>query len=274
MNPFQSITLPSTVTDIGCSAFSHCKSLREVVLNEGQKKIGRWAFNECRSLQTITFPSTVTDIGGYSFYECSSLKEVIFNEGLVRIGKGSFNECTSLESITIPSSVNDIGGAAFWKCIRLREVVFSGGLPNVEPTTFCRVDALERITFPNLSSRLEAIIQDGRVELQNKIQQFINQNEMIEWERGGTIFITGETTRIWLGWSLKRRDGWCLLKQCIDRIVNWIEYYEMKEGTTLFELALWKARIDQVDETTSLDREACRVNVPGPVKDVILQYLL
>ena len=46
----------------------------------------------------------------------------------------------------------------------------------------------------------------------------------------------------------------------------------MKEATTLFELALWKARIDQADDANG-NRNAHRIEVPGPVKDAILQYL-
>mmetsp|Transcript_23056 Transcript_23056/g.37657 ORF Transcript_23056/g.37657 Transcript_23056/m.37657 type:complete len:114 (+) Transcript_23056:33-374(+) len=42
-------------------------------------------------------------------------------------------------------------------------------------------------------------------------------------------------------------------------------------ATTLFELALWKYKIDQ--SGASVDCEACRVEVPGSVKDTIFQYL-
>ena len=49
------------------------------------------------------------------------------------------------------------------------------------------------------------------------------------------------------------------------------KYHEIKEATTLFELALWKAKIDQ--EEHPISREAYRIEVPGPVKDAILQYL-
>lgn len=46
---------------------------------------------------------------------------------------------------------------------------------------------------------------------------------------------------------------------------------DLKEATTLFELALWKFKIDSSDE--SVDRADCRVEVPGPVKDTLFQYL-
>ena len=59
----------------------------------------------------------------------------------------------------------------------------------------------------------------------------------------------------------------------LNRIIGRIRHYEIKEATTLFELALWKANIDQVDDTNPANREACRIEVPGPVRVTILQYL-
>ena len=48
----------------------------------------------------------------------------------------------------------------------------------------------------------------------------------------------------------------------------------MKEATTIFELALWKARIDQLEDGIHVsDRNGYRVEVPGPVQNTIMQYL-
>ena len=258
--------MSSTVTDIGEDAFYNCNSLREVVLNEGLVNVGKYAFNNCASLESITLPSsTVIEIGRSAFYRCSRLKNVVLNEGLQQIGDSAFSECTSLQRITIPSSVEEIGDYAFKDCRTLREVVCSEVLPNVESTVFNDCRELERITFPNLSTRLDAIIRAGQVDIQNNIQQYINQGD-IEWRRGGMICIPVEVTR--------RRGGWGLAKQRFCQIVKWIKYYEIKEATTIFELAMWKAMIDQVGGIDSRDRSACRIEVPGPVKDAILQYLL
>ena len=59
----------------------------------------------------------------------------------------------------------------------------------------------------------------------------------------------------------------------LGQISKSIAYYEMKEGLTLFELALWKAKIEQAGGTSPANRSTCRIEVPGPVKDCILQYL-
>ena len=162
----------------------------------------------------------------------------------------------------------EIGSWAFQGCSGLSEVVFSGGLPKIGSSTFNDCLALESIIFPNLSTRLEDIIQAGQMDAQNKVQFNINQSD-IEWEREGTIYIPmEEVTRGRDEWE------WDIVKEHFRQIVNWIKYYEMKEATTVFELALWKAKIDQVEDGIyESDRGLCRVDVPGPVKDTILQYL-
>ena len=66
-------------------------------------------------------------------------------------------------------------------------------------------------------------------------------------------------------WNNVRRD--------IGRITQLVSYYELKEATTTFELALWKSKFDQVDATNTTNRAAYRIEVPGPVKDTMLQYL-
>jgi len=259
----ESITLPSTVTDIGNYAFSGCRKLKNIlVCSEGLEKIGMSSFAGCTSLQSITLPSTVTEIGPSAFSLCGNLKEVVLNEGLEKIEDGAFVRCKKLETIRLPSSLALIGNAVFKGCCRLREVVCMESLPNVEYNAFQGCSALERITFPNLSSRLEDIIQAGQVDIQNKIriQQNMNRGD-IEWRRGGTIYLPIEM------------DRWHLVKQRLEEIVKWIKYYEMKEATTLFELALWKVKMNQVEDDVFRTRDECRVDVPGPVKDTILQYL-
>ena len=72
------------------------------------------------------------------------------------------------------------------------------------------------------------------------------------------------------------RDGgnnWNQVRRDLDKIIRLISYYELKEATSIFELALWKFKLDQVDKANPIPRKKCRMDVPGPVKDIILQYL-
>ena len=65
------------------------------------------------------------------------------------------------------------------------------------------------------------------------------------------------------------------LKETLVKITRLVSYYELKEATSTFELALGKSNLDQADgtSTNATNRAAYRMDVPGPVKDTMLQYL-
>lgn len=263
------ISIPSTVK-IGNYVFS-CYKLKEVVLNEGVKRIGK-SFYKCKALESINLPSTLMEIGNDAFYSCSNLRQVVLNEGLKEIGQFAFSN-SKLDSINLPSTLVKIGKNAFRGCTHLGEVLCSEGLPDIWSTALKDCPTLGRFTFPSITSRLDDIIQAGQVNIQNKIQQCINRGDIDRCERRGTIYVCADTVARRF---LRRRGDWWYLvkviKEQLHQIVNWIKYYEMKEATSLFELALWKTKMDQVDNICESDRDTCRIDVPGPVKDSILQY--
>jgi len=60
----------------------------------------------------------------------------------------------------------------------------------------------------------------------------------------------------------------------LERIRGLITYYELNEARTIFELAVWKAKIEEENgQGSEPDREACRIAVPGPVQETILQFI-
>ena len=272
----QSITLPSTLTEIGSYAFQNCSSLKEVVFNEGLKKIGAKAFEMCKSLQSITIPSTITDTGITVFAYCINLKQVLLKEGLKTINACAFYGCESLECITVPSTVDEISILAFSSCTNLRVVKLHGVVHKIERIAFSNCPLLEKFTFPRLSTCLDNIIKGGHYPAETKVDEI--RGDLIQ-RRGSELFVTAAT--------MGEGSNWDIIKDYFDRINELITYYEKKESTSLFELALWRANLDQASEMTSdVTREACRtrgkyrstrgnyrIEVPGPVKDTILQYL-
>ena len=257
-----SITLPSTITEIGNGAFQFCRNLSEVVLNEGLNKIGEYAFCNCKLLSSITLPSTVVEIGEQAFNNCNNLSEVVLHEGLQKIGNASFHSCTSLSSIKLPSTVTEIDYGAFYDCNNLREVIFHGVPRKVGQQAFDNCTSMGRFTFPTISTRLDNLIQTGHWE---EIENDVDEVRGVVERSGGKLFVSTQAMGLGNNWSTVRR--------IIDNIVRLISYYELKEGTSMLELALWKFKLDQVDKANPIPRKKCRMDVPGPVKDIILQCL-
>lgn len=87
----ESATIPSTVEKIGLSAFSRCKKLKTVTLNEGLKKIEFNAF-QGTSIESITIPSTVEGIGFGAFSGCSKLTRIDckLSKGYVKLYSSKF----------------------------------------------------------------------------------------------------------------------------------------------------------------------------------------
>ena len=129
------ITLSSTVTTIGYSAFWGCFRLTEIDLsNTKVNTIGDSAFLGCTSLKTVTM-GNVGSIGEFAFMQCTSLQTVTMGE-VGSIGNGAFSYCTSLQTVTM-GEVGSIGNGAFSYCTSLTNICFSNGsLPNVDEGAF------------------------------------------------------------------------------------------------------------------------------------------
>lgn len=76
-------------------------------------------------LESIEIPSSVRKIGKYAFFNCKSLNKIILNEGIVELGESSFANNESLESITLPNSLKTIKSNAFSYCYNLTNVTAS-----------------------------------------------------------------------------------------------------------------------------------------------------
>ncbi len=111
----QSVTVPSTVSEICGAAFKNCKNLTDISLGYSIESIGSFAFYGCTALENISLPSTVTEIGTAAF-ACSGLKEFQHANGVKKIGEQAFYGCVDMKLADIPSAVTSIGNSAFYNC--------------------------------------------------------------------------------------------------------------------------------------------------------------
>ena len=100
------IVIPETynglpVTEIGGKAFYNISDARlsyikSVEIGDSVTTIGFSAFSGCRSLTEIVIPDSVTSIGFSAFYGCTSLTEIVIPDSVTSIGEGAFENCSSL----------------------------------------------------------------------------------------------------------------------------------------------------------------------------------
>ena len=97
------VTIPSTWTSIGDSAFYQCSALQSVTIPDSVTSIGEWAFGSCSALQSVTIPDSVTTIHSCAFFQCRALQSVTIPDSVTSIGSYAFQQCSVCLLYTSPS---------------------------------------------------------------------------------------------------------------------------------------------------------------------------
>ena len=137
-----SLTIPSSVTEIGSYAFEDCSGLTSLTIPSSVTSIGWYAFEGCSGLTSLTIPSSVTSIGWSAFSGCSGLTSLTIPSSVTSIGYYAFSGCSGLTSLTIPSSVTSIDDNAFSGCSGLTSIyVYPEKVPILGTGVFSGCDA-------------------------------------------------------------------------------------------------------------------------------------
>ena len=109
---------------IGPDCFRNCTNLRNYYLSNGLTTISTGAFR-ASGLMSIVLPNGLKDIGAYAFEGCKALSTVRFSKTVRTIGKEAFANCWALSMVLLYDQVRNVGEGAFMSCRSLKMVAFS-----------------------------------------------------------------------------------------------------------------------------------------------------
>src|SRR5439155_1578031 len=197
-----SVTIPSSVTNVGSFAFRDCTSLTNlsvdaanpaysslngVLFDKAQTTLivfpfGRSgsyvipntvtnivteAFYSCFGLTSVTIPNGVTSIGSYVFYYCNSLTSVTIPDSVTSLQFRSFELCKGLTNVIIGNSVTNIGFHAFLECTSLPSVTIPEGVTSIAAQAFANGTALTSVTIPSSVTSIGVGAFSGSTSLTN-----------------------------------------------------------------------------------------------------------
>lgn len=148
------VTLPSTLTELGDATFSDATNLTSITLPAGITKISYSLFENCTSLEQVIALGEITSVEMFAFQNCTALKSFNpENSAITSIEASAFNGCSSLTEIPDLSQVTEMGARAFYKCESLAVSVDLSSLSEIPDYAF----SYAPITEVKLSNSLTSI---------------------------------------------------------------------------------------------------------------------
>ena len=109
------LIIPSSITEIGASAFEGNTTLTGVTFPDTLTKIGNKAFRQCTGLTgTLTLPDSLETIGNSAFYQCTNLTGTLtIPNNVTSVGEFAFAQNSGINDINLGNSLQTIKDSAF-----------------------------------------------------------------------------------------------------------------------------------------------------------------
>lgn len=151
-SPYESISLPDSVKQIGNAAFENSLALEKVKLPSSIKSLPPYLFSGCSALTKVTMPDVLESFSEGLFKGCSSLAEIPFRAGIKELPVSVFEGCSALKSLVVPAGVEKIESRAAADCIALETVVIPGNIQYIASDAFLGCNAIRTIRLDGESN--------------------------------------------------------------------------------------------------------------------------
>ncbi len=157
-----------------CPWTESLNSIKEVIIEDGVKYIGTYAFANCVNLESITLPDSIEKIGINAFLNSGITNEANWENGVLYVGnhllqaktnaylgdyavkpgtksiaEQAFYNCRGFVSITIPDSVINVGNSAFSGCANLTSATIGNSVESIGDSAFSGCANLTSIVIPD-----------------------------------------------------------------------------------------------------------------------------
>ncbi len=175
----KSVSLPSTLIEIGEGAFFGCSSLDALTLPDNLEALGRDAFAFCTSIPSLHIPASLTSLPNMTFTGCHfesitvddanpnyyspagslcviqksdnllvlGMREAVIPDGVTAIGPHAFYSMNIYTTMAIPEGVESIGLSAFAYSPDLKTMVLPNSVVTMNESVFSGCDALTDLTL-------------------------------------------------------------------------------------------------------------------------------
>ena len=141
----ETITIPSTVRQIGYNPFANCMNVRFINHSPNYQVVDGVLYTSdltelvcCTDIvasQGVELPNTLIRIGRNAFVGCKSLNEIVMPDNVQFISRGAFSGCQELKRVNLSKNIEEIGDWAFNDCISLKEIHIPNNV-HIQQNTF------------------------------------------------------------------------------------------------------------------------------------------
>ncbi|MBR4116925.1 MAG: leucine-rich repeat domain-containing protein [Clostridia bacterium] len=160
-----SISIPSSTTKIGATAFWDCDKLESINVAEGnaavcsqdgvlfnKDKTQIWTYPQGKKGTSYTIPDSVTRIDYAAFYKCTNLTSVTIPNSVTEIFECAFEGCSNLTNLTVSDSFTNVytGGDtdSFKDCNKLTKIIIADGTTKVKSGMMICRKQLTEVVIP------------------------------------------------------------------------------------------------------------------------------